>query len=415
MMRSPKRYYALTVLAGCLFMASAIGACSNSDAVFLTPMAEGLHVGRGAITLYVTIAGLATCLLYPAAFQLQRRFSVRAVTIAGILITAASCAGMGLMKSIVGIYICAVFRGAGVTCYCNNMVALLLNRWFKDRVSTMTGIAFTMAGVSGAVLNPFFTSLILAFGYQAALFVRAGVILLLALPGAVFFVREYPADVGLEPYTSHRGSRRPGAIREQHEAPLRAKSCLFFLLAAFMILICAASRLVDQISGYAESIGQGPRIGALLASSYMIGSVLFKLLVGVLDDSIGVLKTTAGGLVLALFGILLLLCFPGSVFLVMMGAFFYGVTLALGSVTLFAVVCRVYGEKMSGTAMEYLTPFSALYPPLLTVYGVLYDVTGAYTAVLLLCGGLCLTCLLLLLLIESRAKREARAESASGS
>ena len=120
-------------------------------------------------------------------------------------------------------------------------------------------------------------------------------------------------------------------------------------------------------------------------------------------------------MILALGGILLLLYFPGSVFLVMMGSFFYGVTLALGSVTLFALVSRVYGEKMSGTAMEYLTPFSALYPPLLTVYGVLYDVTGAYTAVLLLCGGLCLTCLLLLLLIESRAKRDARAESGSGS
>ena len=406
MMKSSGRYYVLTVLVGCLFMASAIGTCGNSDAVFLTPMAEGLQVGRGAITLYITIAALVTCLLYPVAFQMQRKFSIKAVSIAGILIAAASCAGMGLAKSVFGIYVCAFFRGIGVTCYSNNMVALLLNRWFRDQNSTMTAIAFATAGVAGALLNPFFTALILTFGYQAALFVRAGVILLLALPGAVLILREDPADVGLAPYTAARTGRLSGRARESaHAAPLRTRSWLFFFLAAYMVFICAASRLVDQIPGYAESIGQGPRIGALLASAYMVGSVVFKLVVGVLNDSIGVVKTTAGGCVLALVGVMLLLCFPGSLILLLAGAFLYSVTLALASVTLITLAGHVYGEKESGTAMEFLTPFTALYPPLLTVFGILYDVTGAYTAVLLLCAGLCVLCLLLLLAIESRARR----------
>ena len=100
MEKSLNRYYMITVAVCCLLLASSIGACSNSDAVFLSPMSEALGVRRGNITLYTTISGLTGCFLYPLVFRLTKRFLLRRVVMAGIVITAASCVGMGFASRV---------------------------------------------------------------------------------------------------------------------------------------------------------------------------------------------------------------------------------------------------------------------------------------------------------------------------
>ena len=89
--KSPRWYYGITEAVGFLFIVSSMGICLNSDAVFLTAMSEGLGVGRGAVTLYTTIAGLAGSLLYPLAFQLSKRYGIKPVAIVGTLVATAAC------------------------------------------------------------------------------------------------------------------------------------------------------------------------------------------------------------------------------------------------------------------------------------------------------------------------------------
>ncbi len=405
--KSPRWYYGITEAVGFLFIVSSMGICLNSDAVFLTAMSEGLGVGRGAVTLFTTIAGLAGSLLYPLAFQLSKRYGIKPIAIVGTLVATAACAGMGLVRTIFGVYVCAVFRGFGTCCFSRNTVSIILNRWYKDRVSTMTSIALTAAGLSAVVLNPLFSSIILASNYKTALLIRAGMILAATMPAALL-LKEYPADVGLEPYTSARAERAASRSREVPLAlPLRIRSPLFLAMLAFNILICAASRLVDQLPGYAENIGQGPRVGALLASAYMAGNVAFKLVLGVMNDNIGVGKTTIAGGILSLAALAIMMAVPGNVALLLLGAFLYGIVGGLATVSVFALVRYYYGSEGSASAMGVLVPFTAFYAVFTSSFGFLYDATGSFMAVFVMCAALCGSCLLLLLFMLRRAKREA--------
>jgi MFS family permease len=411
MLKSPNRYYGITEAICFFFIVSSMGVCLNSDAVFLSPMSEGLGVGRGAVTLFTTIAGLSGTLLYPVAFQMSKRIAVRPVAIFGILVATAACFGMGIVRTIFGVYVCAVFRGLGTCCFSRNIVAILLNRWFKDKVSTMTSIALTAAGLSAIVLNPFFTSVILATNYRTALLVRAGLILLTALPGALV-LKEYPAQIGLEPYTAPQTEQKTSRTREiPLEVPLKFHTLLFISLAIYNVFICAASRLVDQLPGYAENIGLGSRIGALLVSAYMVGNVVFKLILGVMNDSIGVGKTTMLGGFLSLGAIAVMLFFPHSVFMLLFGAFLFGVVGGLATVSIFALARYLYGGEASGAAMGVLVPISAFYSVFSSSFGFLYDATGAFTAVFVMCAALCIACLLLLMLMLRQVQKETRTEN----
>ncbi len=409
MVKSPRRYYAITVVISSLFLISSLGACSNVDGVFLTPMAEGLGVSRGAITLYTSISGVAGSFLYPLAYRLTKRIPLRTVFVIGISAAAASCIGMAAARSIYGIYLFAALRGFGTTCYASNMVVLFLNRWFKDKASTVTGMALCTTGLSAAIFNPMFTSLILSLGYRQALLIRAGVILLTALPGALLFMKETPDRVGLEPYTTDKPEEKPRRAREQtHRAPLRFRSGLFFMLLVYIILSRATARMVDQLPGYAESIGWGPRVGALLASAYMVGTVFFKLVLGVINDAAGVIRTSLAAGLVSLAAVGILVAFPGSVFLLLVGAFLFSIMMALASVSVFALVRYTYGDEQVGAAMSRFAPLSAVYPMLLSVYGFLYDATGTFNAVFALGAGFNLVCLLAVVYIGTQARKESR-------
>jgi MFS family permease len=400
MIRSFHRYYGITVAICCLFMTSSLGACMNADSIFLTPMSEGLGVSRGAITLYTSLAGMASFLLYPLAFRLTKRISLRSVVLLGICIATAACVGMGAAHSIYFVYFCAVLRGFGTTCYASNMVvSLYLNRWFRDKIGTVTGIVLSMVGISAAILNPILNSLILSLGYQAAMMIRAGIVLLTGLPGALI-MKETPEMLGLEPYRSPKQEKTADRMRETaHAVPFRVRSILFVVLAAYFILSSAAARLVDQLPGYAESIGQGPRVGALMASAFMLGSAVFKLLIGALNDAVGAVKAAIAGGAVALAALGMLAAFPGSVVLLLAGSFLYATMLALASVSIFALVRYAYGSEQTGAAISILVPISSVYTVLTSTYGYLFDATGTFLAVFALCACFGLICIVLVLLV----------------
>ena len=107
-----------------------------------------------------------------------------------------------------------VFTGLGYGL--GGMIAstMLINRWFRSNVATVAGIAAVGSGVAAVILPNVTVALIGTYSLSAAFLFESALALVLGV--LVFLLlRNYPRDLGLEPYEAPEGKKagKPGRAR----------------------------------------------------------------------------------------------------------------------------------------------------------------------------------------------------------
>lgn len=390
-------------------MASAVGLTVNTDGVFYIEMSKAIGISRGSVASITSISGMAGALIAPVTLRLYKKASLKSVILSGIALSANSCIGMMLSRNAIILYFWAVLRGFSITCYNSILLTVLLSSWFEDRLGLVTGIVFSASGMAGAVFNPIFSRIITTAGVNAALLFRMFVIVLFTLPGTLFLLHAEPGEVGLTPYRSTRTAAKaaPAEQNSSFSVPVRLCSLCFVLVIIFYIFLQAASRVGDNLAGYADTLGMTPAQGAALASALMVGNMISKLILGSLCDRIGIIKASAVGLLITTVSVILLVVFGGNYYILLIASFFAGFSTALGTVSAIGIVRYVYGNAGYTSAMAVVSPVSSLYAVFTIAYGILYDITGAYYATFALILVLNLISLAFLPLIRRQVERPA--------
>ena len=98
------------LISASLMMASSIGIMTNASGVFFTSVAESLSIGRGAVSMTLTIASIGYAIggLFTARLMHERNFlkMVFLSTLYGI-----TTAGFGFCHSILPMYVLSIIRG----------------------------------------------------------------------------------------------------------------------------------------------------------------------------------------------------------------------------------------------------------------------------------------------------------------
>jgi MFS family permease len=352
--------------------------------VFLKPLMQDFHAGRGAVSLGFTLHLLAGAVGAPLAGWLIDRYGSRKV----ILLATATLGSLLLLNRLLSanlwqfylfnIALGLVGLGVGPLPY-GRVVSL----WF-DR---FRGLAFglMMVGIgSGAMIMPSVAQQLIAkFSWHTAYVVLGTAVLLFALPVVASLLRERPQDKGLLP--DGASPRSVTAEREVVVPGLSARNAwrtgtFWFMACAFFLVSASVQGCVVHLAAMLSDHGISPQTAAL-GSSLAGAAILFgRVGTGYLLDRFFAPKVATvlfGGAAVGIG----LLWMGNAAAILFVGAFFVGLGLGAELDLIAYLISRYFGlhafGKVYGSAIAAFLLAGALGP---LIMGVAFDLTGSYRA-----------------------------------
>ena len=189
---------------------------------------------------------------------------------------------------------------------------------------------------------------------------HALIILVLALPAALFILRKRPEDMGLLPYGSEDAAIQDAASKRIPKKadivfPLSVKESrtkLFFILFIFGML-CNGLINTGSLGHFPPAIEelQGPQVQALIISMYSMIGIFGKLVLGWLNDRFGVVVSTAFGCITFALSFIFIL-FGRNISMLYIMAFLFGLGDAIGTVTPPLITSAIFGAEKYGEHTE---------------------------------------------------------------
>ena len=402
--RKPGIYFGWYVVATCLFVAFATVGARNVIGIFVLPMEEEFGWSRWQTALAGGIGFLVNGLAQPFYGRWFDRKGSRVILI-NLVIVAVCTALLSLtfhyffLVFLFGVVASMALSGASL-----NNTSALLARWFRRKRATVIGLNSAGVSLGSLVLVPFGIYLIQATDWRTA-WVAFGLIIFLAVPLAMMFLRDSPGERGLmldgdsEPAGGEDGSRRrllPPLDTDRWRESFRSLPIWQVSLALF---VCGSTTFVLSFHfvAFAQedrdiSPGMAGAMFALMGGLNALGSIG----AGMLSDKF----SRKNMLTLVYF-------LRGSAYLVLLVPPLVGIPILGGDlgVWLFAVIAGVswiatnplsvsltadvYGLRALGTITGVSFVFhqvGAFFGVLLA--GILQHVTGSYTIAFLAVGAL---------------------------
>ena len=210
----PGIYYGWYVVATCMFIAFATVGARNVVGIFVLPMSDEFGWNRWLISLVGGLGFLVNGVAQPFYGQwFDRRGSK--VILGNLVIVALGTVLLSLtfhylfLVFMFGIVISMAMSGASL-----NNTSALLARWFRRKLATVIGLNSAGVSLGSLVLVPFGIYLIQATNWRVT-WVAMGLIVFLAVPLAMMFLRDSPAKRGLRP----DGDAEPPDESEEGDAP----------------------------------------------------------------------------------------------------------------------------------------------------------------------------------------------------
>ena len=211
-----------------------------------------------------------------AAGWIVDRFGPRRLMIAGILMAGVALVGLGSIHTLAGFYLFYLFNAVGYLCGGPLPNQVLLSRWFTAARGRAMGFAYLGIGAGGALVPLVAVRLVSALGWHDALRVLGVLVVVIALPLALF-VKEAPP--GSTP-SSPRETSAAVPIREVVRQP-----AFYLLMLGSMCSIAAVGGANQHLKLYLSiDHGYSQQAAAGIASLTLAASLVGRLLMGWLAD-----------------------------------------------------------------------------------------------------------------------------------
>lgn len=402
-------YHVWIVVSCCVLMTTGIAIPLTCASTFFPKISEALGAGLGEVSMIMTIQCVVMALLLPFAGKMLATRNVRVV-----LSLAASLygIGMGLMAfydSLYQFYFSGVILGVAGAFIVYLCVPLLINNWFRKRVGLAMGVAFAFAGIGATIFSPITGYIIDTHGWRTAYMFLGAAILLLSLPFTLFVLRGKPEDLGLSPYGAEESGTGDGATARltgmAKEAAIRTPQ--FYLLFFFAGLLGIAAATLYQVTSYMVSLGYSTTVGASVVAVGTIGVTAGKVGVGYLNDRIGLEGAACVGIGTGAAGIIVLLLGPSwGLPALFVGTAMLGVSYACTALEPPIVVRKVFGNRDYSQIFAIIMVSSSMGTAFGTsILGFVKDLTGSFSASLVMVEIMLLAALALVLTALRSARR----------
>ncbi|MCH7606340.1 MAG: MFS transporter [Chloroflexi bacterium] len=401
----PRIYYGWYIVAAFMFIALVTNGARASFGNFVIPMSEEFGWDRGTISFAAALGALLAGFFQPFIGRIFDETGGRKLILAGLIgvgvVTVLLSFTFHILYLIVMFGVVASLAAGGVSI---NNTSALLARWFRRRRATVMGLNAGGASMGGVVVL-FAMILLQATNWRLTWAVLGLIILVLAVPLAFLFIREFPAKMGLRPDGDEEPAehaavgapqRGPGPLEADRWT--QALRSLPFWQMSLSYMICGSTTFLLSVHfvPYAIDRGVSPNLAATIFAVMLGLNVFGAVGAGLLADRFGRKNLLAlvyflrgsGYMILLLPGLLGLTLLSGNLGLwlfALVAGFSWWATLPLTS----SLTADVYGLRTLGT----VTGVSFLFHQIggagsVWLAGVLYDSTGSYTLPFMIAGSL---------------------------
>lgn len=393
-----KGKYLQVLIAMCGITAAVLGLLTNVAGVFFTPIAEDFGIGKGSVSLTLTISNLSFALGGMAATKRLNGNSFKKIMFIGMLGFAGSTALLATAGNVYLLYVLNVIRGfcAGLSGIV--IATIVINNWFHSNTSLVTSIAFGCSGLAGALFSVVLTSIISSLGWRMGYVIVAILICVFYLPVLLFPIGLSPEDVNAVPY----GTKETVSVSSESKQSSGISASLVVLVLLYAVFSSFATAVPQHFPGIAESYQLS--VGALMLSVCMIMNTCGKLILGVLIETIGTMKAVILYLVLILAASLGIL-FVHQPFVMLVCAGLIGLSYGLGTVGVTTITREKFGNDNYGNVYPKISLGTTISNAVgSSLVGYIYDFTGSYNLVLIMIA--CFVSVSVLIVIQCYGKKE---------
>jgi MFS family permease len=370
---------------------------TETFAVFLLPVQQGLGVSRPEITLTYSVYMLAYGASAPLAGQLIDRFGARAGYSFGLASLGFGYLLAGSATSL-GHYLFAAGFLGGLGSASLGMIAAsaLLSRWFTNRIGTVMSVPYAAIG-AGMLTFPPLTQLILGYtdwrtAHRILGVVVLGMLVLLALAP---LKRMTAGSLEWQELRRRQASTAQGPWTV---ATAVQTGAFWGLFAAYLFTSVAAYSVLPHSVAYLIEQGFNPLVAASAFGFTGMLSVLGILWIGWMSDRFGRLQSASFSYLLTVLGIAALMLVSVWPSLALLYAFvlFFGLMQGARGPIIIALVARLFPGGGVGTIYGTLSLAMGAGAALGSWFsGLLYEWTGTYMtsftlAVAAALAGLCI-------------------------
>ncbi|MBR3343576.1 MAG: MFS transporter [Solobacterium sp.] len=394
--------YWMVVIAGCGLISTSIGLGVNVSGLFFGPIASDFGVGRGSVSATLTVYNLVQAFSGLSAPTLLRRFSLKQMVITGTLIQVCAVFFMSMSPNIPVLLALSGIRGFAAGLIGSVTVTVMINYWFNKNNGLMTSIAMGFSGLAAALLSPVLTNIIAAGGWRRGYMVVAALTAIFNLPAILFPIALKPDYKNMEPY----GGRKTSAVQSASPDALTISVSMMIVLMIYTACCAAASALPQHFAGITESYNM-ISTGALMVSACMISNTAGKIILGTLIDRLGARLSVSIYAVTVIIGAVLIAVSRNS-FILVTAAALYGLCYAMGTVSTAMLTREMFGPAKYSRVYPKLAMTTTISNAIFTtVVGMLYDMTGTYTTIILFFAALIALAFCMLQLAYIKKAKEA--------
>lgn len=380
--------FAWTVMAACcVLQAFGMGLVMNCASLFYVPVCDDLGFSRAEIATYMTGYFIGNLIMMPIAGHLLAKYDMRKLVAVAAVGLGASIAMMstytqiwqwqlsGFLVGLFGAYIFVL------------PAASLTGSWFIKRRGLVYGIVMACSGASAAILSPVVNWSIMTCGWRNTYLFIGLVVIVAILPCCRFFYNK-PSKIGALPYgyDSQVGGEAPIMRGVSVKRAVRSLSFYSLFLFAGVAAFCHGG-LNQHMPGLVQSIGYTSTFAAAVVSACSIGSILDKLIMGYLNDVIGVKRTAIIQFFVIMAGLLGMIFLHSPIALIV-SAVLLGVQDSLMSVSLPMLIRSIFGNRDYTQIHAWIRCGVGIFGSFSgVIVGSFYDATGSYLPALsmLLC------------------------------
>lgn len=384
----------------CFILLAADGVIASGYSVIAVPLGREFHPTRMVLMLVMTVMAAGAGLLAPVFGSLMDTTSMRRMMVLGGMLLGGGYAALSFTTSFAQVLVVYGLVLAPANVLIGPMAAtVLLSRWFVQRRGTAIGFAIAGIAVGGVVFPPLVQWMLDAHAWREALRLYALILVACTVPAAALVVNA-PADRGLRPdgVAEDPGLlRKAGAETQRISARAVLADPTFWLAAAvFAVVLSGMKGMVTNLAPLAIDAGVQASKAVWLISVYSACGFVAKLAFAGVADRLSprtLMFVSLGGFA------------AGIACLTQAHLGFGAIAVGVGMVGLFGglmvplqslLVPQIFGERAVGRAMGLISMVTlcALLatPPL---FGLIFDLTGNYSAIFLTFAALAVGAMLL--------------------
>ena len=365
-MEKNKLYYGWWIVIGSILFTTALipPAMALYSKFALAVSADLIGEGKTAQfmtgNLIIQLIGVI-CSPFAAKYLAKRNFrNIQIVCVIGYVLAYGS---YSLAQNIWHLYVSSFFVGIFFLYSTLIPVTVMVSNWFVAKRGMAMSLSMTGIGLGGFIFSPLITYLLNNHGWRVGYQVMAVIMLVVALPIALFVFRSKPAEKGLLAYGLDADGNVIPEEKKKGTAvavkPINIPAKESFHKSFFFLLIIGmfANGLINggSLQNFPPALQKewGGDTQAIIISLYSIIGVLGKLALGWINDRFGIIKSTIFGVVT--FGLsFVCMLFSNLQPMVYLMAVMFGLGIGIGSVSPSLITASVYGQKQYGEAFGYM-------------------------------------------------------------